>query len=143
MDLEALKLNKNRETLKPELEDIELLHSSVEFLLPPQNILNSNPDKKFYLKTKSPGNWPKFLILPQNENKNREVYISLNGLPEKNTYFSYQLSPNEETLAPTGKFTNFLESDARILHDKFENIRNSLLKADEIGAIEGWDAFRG
>jgi hypothetical protein len=65
MAFESEKYPKNkRETLKPEPEYIELLHSSIYFILPPQDLLNNNPSKKFSLKFNDPNTWPKINILP-------------------------------------------------------------------------------
>jgi hypothetical protein len=140
MAFESMKFAKIRESFQPEQSDVELLHQSVEFMLPPQSVLRNNPDKKFLLKTNGANTWPNITIQPENEENNREVYISLNGLPQK-LFFSYFLTPEDKIISDPEDFTNFSESDRKVYEDKCFNIRRSLEEAEIRDVYQGWDAI--
>lgn len=70
----------------------------------------------------------------------REVRISINGLPQRNIFFSYLISPDNELFPPNDNFTDSLEEDRRVFEDKCENIGNSLSKLYSSEHFEGWDA---
>lgn len=140
MAFESTNYPRIKESFKPEQCDVKLLHQSVEFMLPPKSVLRSNPNKKFFLRTNGSNTWPNITIQPENKEKNREIYISLNGLPQK-IFFSYFLTQEDEIITNPEDFTNFSESDRKVYEDKCFNIKRSLQEAEARGVYQGWDAI--